>query len=146
MSYEASDPEAVHNAGRLIRAGAQSVKLEGGVERAGRIAAIVNAGIPVIGHIGVGPQTAALDRGLGSLVILPVHGDVRAPAIRVLIRAVKGGKAYDIETVKSKIAVGALPNVPRQYAFAVIICRGPCELARAMLHLQTSNQSPFIHH
>jgi 3-methyl-2-oxobutanoate hydroxymethyltransferase len=63
MSYEASDVEAVHSAGRLIRTGAQSVKLEGGVERAERIAAIVRAGIPVIGHIGVGPQTAALDRG-----------------------------------------------------------------------------------
>jgi 3-methyl-2-oxobutanoate hydroxymethyltransferase len=63
MSYEASDAEAIHNAGRLIRVGGSSVKLEGGVERAGRIAAIVNAGIPVIGHIGVVPQTAALDRG-----------------------------------------------------------------------------------
>jgi 3-methyl-2-oxobutanoate hydroxymethyltransferase len=39
------------------------VKLEGGVERAERLAAVVNAGIPVIAHIGVGPQTAALDRG-----------------------------------------------------------------------------------
>ena len=63
MSYEASDEEAIRNAGRLVRAGASSVKLEGGVERAARIAAIVGAGIPVIGHVGVGPQTAALDRG-----------------------------------------------------------------------------------
>ena len=36
---------------------------------------------------------AALDRGFGSLAILPVHGDVKTPAIRLLIRAVKGGKA-----------------------------------------------------
>jgi len=36
---------------------------------------------------------AALDRGFGSLVILPVHGDAAMPAIRVLIRAIKGGKA-----------------------------------------------------
>lgn len=63
MSYEVSNEEAIRNAGRLIRVGASSVKLEGGVERAERIAAIVNAGIPVIGHIGVIPQTAALDRG-----------------------------------------------------------------------------------
>jgi 3-methyl-2-oxobutanoate hydroxymethyltransferase len=63
MSYEASDEDAIRNAGRLIRAGASSVKLEGGIERAGRIAAIVKAGIPVIAHIGVGPQTAALDLG-----------------------------------------------------------------------------------
>jgi len=63
MSYEPSNEDAIRNAGRLIRAGASSVKLEGGVERAERIAAITNAGIPVIAHIGVGPQTAALDRG-----------------------------------------------------------------------------------
>jgi tRNA1(Val) A37 N6-methylase TrmN6 len=36
---------------------------------------------------------AALDRGFGSLAILPVHGDVTTPAIRVLIRAIKGGRA-----------------------------------------------------
>jgi len=63
MSYEASDQDAVRNAGRLIRAGACSVKLEGGVDRAPRIAAIVRAGIPVMAHIGVGPQTAALAGG-----------------------------------------------------------------------------------
>ena len=63
MAYEVSNEEAIRNAGRLVRAGASSVKLEGGVERADRIAAIVGAGIPLIAHIGVGPQTAALDRG-----------------------------------------------------------------------------------
>ncbi|HEY4975546.1 MAG TPA: hypothetical protein VII41_18180, partial [Steroidobacteraceae bacterium] len=36
---------------------------------------------------------AALDRGFGSLAVLPVHSDPAAPAIRVLVRAVKGGKA-----------------------------------------------------
>jgi 3-methyl-2-oxobutanoate hydroxymethyltransferase len=63
MSYEASNEDAIRNAGRLIRVGASSVKLEGGMERAERIEAIVRAGIPVIAHIGVIPQTAALDRG-----------------------------------------------------------------------------------
>jgi tRNA1(Val) A37 N6-methylase TrmN6 len=42
---------------------------------------------------GLAEVLAALDRGFGSLAILPVHGDVKAPAIRVLIRAIKGGKA-----------------------------------------------------
>jgi tRNA1(Val) A37 N6-methylase TrmN6 len=42
---------------------------------------------------GLAEVLAALDRGFGSLVILPVHGDAKAPAIRVLIRAIKGGKA-----------------------------------------------------
>jgi tRNA1(Val) A37 N6-methylase TrmN6 len=42
---------------------------------------------------GVVQVLAALDRGFGSLAILPVHGDARTPAIRVLVRAIKGGKA-----------------------------------------------------
>jgi tRNA1(Val) A37 N6-methylase TrmN6 len=42
---------------------------------------------------GIAEVLAALDRGFGSLKILPVHGDPAAPAIRVLVRATKGGKA-----------------------------------------------------
>src|ERR1700694_3433096 len=42
---------------------------------------------------GLAEVLAALDRGFGSLAILPVHGDPKKPAIRVLIRAIKGGKA-----------------------------------------------------
>ena len=42
---------------------------------------------------GLAEVLAALDRGFGSLAILPVHGDATSPAIRVLVRAIKGGKA-----------------------------------------------------
>jgi tRNA1(Val) A37 N6-methylase TrmN6 len=42
---------------------------------------------------GLAEVLAALDRGFGSLAILPVHGDAGKPAIRLLVRAVKGGKA-----------------------------------------------------
>jgi tRNA1(Val) A37 N6-methylase TrmN6 len=42
---------------------------------------------------GIAAVLAALDRGFGSLEILPIHGDVKMPAIRILVRAVKGGKA-----------------------------------------------------
>ncbi|GAC1618323.1 MAG: methyltransferase [Bradyrhizobium sp.] len=42
---------------------------------------------------GLAEVLAALGRGFGSLTILPVHGDARSPAIRVLIRAIKGGRA-----------------------------------------------------
>ena len=55
-SYEASRSEAVRNAVRMVRAGADAVKLEGGVEVADRVEAIVKAGIPVVGHIGLTPQ------------------------------------------------------------------------------------------
>jgi len=63
MSYEPSNEDAIRNAGRLVRAGATSVKVEGGTERAERIAAIVGANIPVMAHIGVTPQTASLGSG-----------------------------------------------------------------------------------
>lgn len=55
-SYEPSTSKAVESAIRLARAGAEAVKLEGGEEYADRIRAIVNAGVPVMGHIGLTPQ------------------------------------------------------------------------------------------
>jgi len=58
MSYQVSVQDAVINAGRLVKEGAaQAVKLEGGPEVAPQIKAIVNASIPVMGHIGLTPQS-----------------------------------------------------------------------------------------
>ncbi len=56
MTYETSRKEAVKNAAKLIRAGADAVKVEGGAEIADKVEAIVKAGIPVMGHIGLTPQ------------------------------------------------------------------------------------------
>jgi 3-methyl-2-oxobutanoate hydroxymethyltransferase len=57
MSYHTSVDEAVRNAATLIRAGAQCVKLEGGRKRVPVIEAIVDAEIPVMGHLGLTPQS-----------------------------------------------------------------------------------------
>lgn len=58
MSYQASIPEAIHNAGRFLQeASMDAVKLEGGHERLEAIKAIVAAGIPVMGHLGLTPQS-----------------------------------------------------------------------------------------
>jgi 3-methyl-2-oxobutanoate hydroxymethyltransferase len=58
MSYQTSIAEAVYNAGRFLKeAGMEAVKLEGGVEMAETVRAIVNTGIPVMGHIGLTPQS-----------------------------------------------------------------------------------------
>ena len=58
MSYHVSNEEAVRNAGRLVtEGGAHSVKLEGGRGRAATIRAIVDAQIPVMGHVGLTPQS-----------------------------------------------------------------------------------------
>ncbi|TBV82750.1 MAG: 3-methyl-2-oxobutanoate hydroxymethyltransferase [Desulfobulbaceae bacterium] len=59
LSYQVGEKEAVVNAGRFLKeAGCAAVKLEGGAEIAPILAAVVRAGIPVIGHIGLTPQTA----------------------------------------------------------------------------------------
>ena len=58
MSYQTSVEEAVRNAGRIMKeTNCQAVKLEGGVEYADRIKAITQAGIPVVAHIGLTPQS-----------------------------------------------------------------------------------------
>jgi 3-methyl-2-oxobutanoate hydroxymethyltransferase len=57
MSYHTSRDDAVRNAATLVRAGAQAVKLEGGRKRLGVIEAIVDAEIPVMGHLGLTPQS-----------------------------------------------------------------------------------------
>lgn len=58
MSYQTSVEDAVRNAGRIMKeTNCQAVKLEGGVEYADRIKAIVQAGIPVVAHIGLTPQS-----------------------------------------------------------------------------------------
>ena len=59
MSYQISSEAAVENAGRFLKeAGADAIKLEGGVRVASRIRAIVDAGIVVMGHIGLTPQSS----------------------------------------------------------------------------------------
>ncbi len=63
-SYQISDEDAIRSAIRLVKeGGACSVKMEGGLQAAQRIRAIYGAGIPVVGHIGVMPQTASLGPG-----------------------------------------------------------------------------------
>ena len=57
LSYQVSVEEAVRNAGRLLQAGAAAVKLEGGAAVVDRIQAMTRFGIPVMGHLGMTPQS-----------------------------------------------------------------------------------------
>ena len=60
MSYQPSVETAIRNAGRFMaEAGCDAIKLEGGAEMADRIAGIARAGIPVIGHLGLTPQSVS---------------------------------------------------------------------------------------
>lgn len=79
MSYQASVQQAVENAGRLMKeTGANAVKLEGGAAVTAQIKAIVDAGIPVCGHVGMTPQSVNLFGGF------KVQGKGETNARRVL--------------------------------------------------------------
>ncbi len=78
MSYHMGPHDAVANAAKLIRAGARSVKLEGGAKRVEVIEAIVDAEIPVMGHLGLTPQS------INALGGFKVQGRT-AEAARILI-------------------------------------------------------------
>ena len=82
MSYHVSADETVRNAAMLIRAGAQSVKLEGGRKRLPMIERIRDAEIPVMGHIGLTPQSVHAMGGF------KVQGR-QAEAARRLVQAAK---------------------------------------------------------
>ena len=58
MSYQSSVEEGVRNAGRLVKeGGAEAVKLEGGAEQAELVRRLVAVGVPVMGHVGLTPQS-----------------------------------------------------------------------------------------
>ncbi|WP_419924370.1 3-methyl-2-oxobutanoate hydroxymethyltransferase [Candidatus Poriferisocius sp.] len=63
MSYHVSAADTVTNAATLVRAGAQGVKLEGGSERVPMIEAIISAEVPVMGHLGLTPQSMLAQGG-----------------------------------------------------------------------------------
>ena len=64
MSYQASIEEAIHNAGRFIaHAKADAVKLEGGANISKHVRALTEASVPVVGHLGLLPQSAAIQGG-----------------------------------------------------------------------------------
>ncbi|MDX9871835.1 MAG: 3-methyl-2-oxobutanoate hydroxymethyltransferase [Clostridia bacterium] len=82
LSYHLTWPEAVKNAGRFLQeAGAQAVKMEGGEERLEAIKAIVSTGIPVMGHLGLTPQSVNQMGGF------KVQGKDRAAAQKLLKEA-----------------------------------------------------------
>jgi 3-methyl-2-oxobutanoate hydroxymethyltransferase len=78
MSYQVSIEDAIKNSGRLIRAGADAVKLEGGIAMSETISAITDIGIPVMGHIGLQPQTTMLSEGY------KVQGKTKDTAIKLI--------------------------------------------------------------
>ena len=102
MSYQASIEDAIVNSGRLIKAGADAVKLEGGMIMADTISSIVEVGIPVMGHIGLQPQTTVLSQGY------KVQGKTSDTAMRLIEDAKEleqaGAFSIALEMVTKEVA------------------------------------------
>lgn len=103
MSYQASVEQALMNAGRIMKeTGASAIKLEGGKDVCPQIRAITNAGIPVVAHIGMTPQSVNAFGGF------KVQGKGEANAQRVLEDALAiqeaGAFAVTLECVPPKLA------------------------------------------
>lgn len=104
MSYHAEVSEAIRNAGRILKeGGAQSIKLEGGQEMAETVNRIVKSGIPVMGHVGLTPQS------VNQLGGYRVQGKTISDAIRLMedTRALEEAGAYAVvlECVPAALAL-----------------------------------------
>ncbi len=101
-SFQASDADAVANATRLVKAGADAVKLEGAGPMLPRVRAIVGAGIPVMGHLGLTPQSATMLGGMKA------QGRSAAAATRLLADArdleAAGCFSLVLEAVPARVA------------------------------------------
>jgi 3-methyl-2-oxobutanoate hydroxymethyltransferase len=102
-SFQVSDEEALHNAIRFVKeAGADAVKLEGAGPSLSRVAALVGAGIPVMGHIGLTPQSATALGGFKA------QGRTAEKAIQLLAdaRALEAAGCFSIvlEAVPAPVA------------------------------------------
>ncbi len=102
LSYQVSVEEAVKNAGRLLQVGAAAVKLEGGAAVADRVAAMTRFGIPVMGHLGMTPQSVHRFGGYR------VQGKERDKAEALLADAKEleaaGAFAIVLEAIPAKLA------------------------------------------
>ncbi len=111
LSYQVSKEEAVRNAGRFFKeAGCQCVKLEGGSAMASTIKRIVEAGIPVMGHIGLTPQTVTALGGYRIQGRDPESAEKLLEDARAVAEA--GAFSLVLECIPSTLARGITEMIP----------------------------------
>jgi 3-methyl-2-oxobutanoate hydroxymethyltransferase len=145
LSYQVSVEEAIRNAGRFLsEGGMDAVKLEGGRERAGTVRAIVEAGIPVMGHIGLQPQSI---RALGGY---RAQGGTAAAARKLLEDALRledaGCFAVVLEAIPDRVAtlVSKHLRVPTIGIGAGSGCDGQVLVFHDLLGLQDNLAPRFV--
>ena len=147
MSYQTSVYDAVVNAGRLMKEGrAGAVKLEGGVEFKEHVKAIVNASIPVCGHIGMTPQSVNIFGGF------KVQGKSLDSANKIIDDALAleeaGVFAIVLECVPDKLAeyISQLISVPTIGIGAGAGCDGQVLVYQDMLAMYSDFCPKFVKH
>ncbi len=155
MSYQVNTEQALLHAGRFLKeARAQGVKLEGGLEYASTVQALTRAGIPVIGHIGLTPQSI---HAIGSY---RMHGKMEkertyllesaqalaeAGAFSIVLECVEKDLAHEI-TEKIEIptfGIGASPNCDGQVLVTQDLVGLSIERIPKFVHPITSLKEPF---
>lgn len=113
LSYQVSIEDAIINAGMLIQAGAEAVKLEGGADTHDLIKRLVSIGIPVMGHIGVTPQSV-LSIGYG------VQGKEEAKAMQLVDDALILQDAGCFAIVLEQVTPDVADKISQQLAIPTI--------------------------
>lgn len=144
-SYEDTPEQALDTAQRIIdQTGAQAVKLEGGMDQAGAIAKIVGAGIPVMAHIGLQPQSVEREGGY------KIKGKSEEEIIRLIddARAVQGAGAFSV------VVEGTRPDAAERITQAIDIptigigasaaCDGQILVSEDMLGLNGQSIPKFV--
>lgn len=125
MSYQASREEALRNAGRFLQVGAHAVKLEGGSAVVDRVHDMTQAGIPVVGHLGMTPQSVnqyggykvqGKDAAQARTMVQDAKALEVAGAVAVVLEAVPADLAKSItdELTIPTIGIGAGPHCDGQ--------------------------------
>jgi len=144
MSYQVDITEAVRNACRFVKeAGVEAVKIEGGEEVVDTVKAIVRAGVPVMGHIGLKPQTAMLWQGY------KVQGNSKQSALQLIkdAKALEKAGVYTIvlEKVVSEVAkiITDTVSVPTIGIGAGNVCDGQVLVIHDLLGLYEQVKPKF---
>ncbi len=144
MSYQASIEDAIINSGRLIKAGADSIKLEGGTPMAETISSIVDIGIPVMGHIGLQPQTTILSQGY------KVQGRTKDTALKLIDDAKEleeaGVFSIALEMVSHEIAeiISETISVPTIGIGSGVGCDGQVLVVHDLLGMYDKLKPKFV--
>jgi 3-methyl-2-oxobutanoate hydroxymethyltransferase len=145
LAYQVSQADAIRNAGRFLKeAGMHSVKLEGGREMAPTVRAIVDAGIPVMGHIGLTPQSITKLGGYR------VQGKTAAAALKLVDDAMAleeaGCFAIVLEAVPAAVAAAVTDrlHIPTIGIGAGAGCDGQVLVYHDLLGLHDGHQPRFV--